>query len=106
VSGIDRPTNTAPDDFIGIIVRQTTASLTAEQVNAIMYLTARAPERKPRNISQGVCMSRLSRHELAPGIYVQLTEETDPTGRYSPFRLTPLGLAVRRKLEMSDVKAA
>lgn len=87
------------DAFVVEVVRRTAASLTAEEASAILYLTPRAPERKPKNVGQGVCLSRMGRHELAPGVYAVLAEETRPMDRWSPFRLTPLGLAVRSELE-------
>lgn len=92
--------------FVAEVVRQTAATLTAEEVSAILFLTTRAPERKPKTMRQGVCLSGLGRRELAPGVFVVLTEETDPTGRWSPFRLTPLGLAVRSEMEARHAKAA
>jgi hypothetical protein len=89
----------SPDPFLTIVVNKVVATLTQEQIAAIMFITPRAPERKPKNTSQGVCLCRLSRHEVAPGVCVSLTEETDPLGRWSPFRLTHLGLRVRKALQ-------
>lgn len=100
------PADQTTDALVAQIVRRAAASLTAEEASAILYLTPRTPGRKPKNVAQGVCLSRMGRHELAPGVFLALTEETRPMDRWSPFRLTPLGLAVRGELEAVHVKAA
>jgi hypothetical protein len=85
-------------EYVHETVLQAIASLNDEQRDAIRFLTRRAPDRKPKNIAQGVCLHRLGRHELAQGIFVELARETSPTDRWPSFTLTPLGVAVRGAL--------
>ena len=96
---VDGPSpNQTTNVFSTEIINQVIATLSVDEVAAIMFITLRAPEKKPKTLQQGVCLSSLSHHRLIQNVYVELTEETGSLGRWTSFRLTPLGLTVRQKI--------